>query len=498
MIISLEKNMLGAIIGDVVGSKYEFDNIKSKDFPLFSKENKFTDGTVLTCAIAQACMNCKGDYSKLQKEAKKCLLEFGRIYMANNVVGYGEMFYEWLKDPMPYQSFGNGAAMRVSPLAYFAKDKEQLKEMSRAVTILSHNHVEAITGAEAVAVSVFMALNGASKEEIKKEIEKNYYKLNFDYEKLVKSYRFDVSCKNSVPQAIFCFLISDSFEDALRTAISIGGDSDTIACITCSIAEAFYGVPVGLERWALRYLDKNLLTVYRNFCKSKYCDYAKIHGEDMLKDFNFSDFVKRRKRFLKENSEKSFVIVEGQIPLIISSPHGVSQVRLGQPKYAEPGSLSLALELQKRTNAHLIAKTKNCNDDANFDAISPYKEELKRYIKQHNIKYLIDFHGMKKSREIDINLGTNFGRNIMKDEKLFDFLLHGFNQRNFKVAVDNPFNGDADTVSGAISQSCGIWTIQIEINYRFTNEKRCVACLLDILEIMIQTIDFCCKGRKLL
>lgn len=218
----------------------------------------------------------------------------------------------------------------------------------------------------------------------------------------------------------------------------------------------------------------------------------------MLKDFSFSDFAKRRKRFLKENSEKSFVIVEGQIPLIISAPHGVSQVRLGNQKYAEPGSLSIALELQKRTNAYLIAKTKNCNDDANFDAISPYKEELKRYIKQHDIKYLIDFHGMKKTREIDINLGTNFGRNIEKNEELFDFILQSFKQRNFIVAVDNPFNGDIDTVSGSISKSCGIWTIQIEVNYKYTSEKRYIANLLDILEILIQSIDFCCKKWKML
>lgn len=486
--------MLGAIIGDIVGSVYEFKNIKTKDFELFSNQNKFTDDTVLTCAIAQACLNCKGNFSKLQTEAKKCLLDFGRIYMANNVIGYGEMFYEWLKDPMPYQSYGNGAAMRVSPIAYFAKNKEQLKDMSRAVTIVSHNHPEAILGAEAISVSVFMALNGASKEEIKKEIEDNYYKLDFDYEKLVKNYKFDLRCNNSVPQAIYCFLISNSFEDALRTAISIGGDSDTIVSMTCAIAQAFYGVPIGLERWALRYLDKNLLRVYTNFKESKFSCYKNICQNDEFKDFNFREYDKQRKRFLKINSKESFVIEEGEVPFFVSAPHGVSQVRLGKPKYREPGSLAVALELKKRTDAFLIAKTKNCNDDANFDAVSPYKEELKRQIKNQKIKYLIDLHGLKKTRKIDINIGTNFGQNIKKNEKLFDFLLNGFKQRNFNVSVDQPFSGDVDTVAGNVAKNCGIWTVQIEINCKYTNEKRYEQRLIDILEIIKQTIDFACKN----
>lgn len=486
--------MLGAIVGDVVGSVYEFDNIKTKDFELFSDKNKFTDDTVLTCAVAQACLNCKGNYEKLQTEAKKCLLEFGKIYMSNNVIGCGQMFYEWLKDPMPYQSYGNGAAMRISPVAYFAKNKEQLKDMSRAVTIVSHNHPEAILGAEAIAVSVFMALNGASKEEIKHEIEENYYKLDFDYEKLVKNYKFDLRCSNTVPQAIYCFLISNSFEDALRTAISIGGDSDTIASMTCAIAQAFYGVPVGLERWALRYLDKNLLKVYINFKQSKFSSYKKVCQNDEFANFSFKEYSKNRRKFLKVNSKKDFVIENGKIPFFISAPHGVSQVRLGKLKYRELGSLAVALELQKRTGAYLIAKTKNCNDDANFDAVSPYKEELKRQIKKHKIKYLIDIHGLKKSRDIDINLGTNFGQNIKTNEKLFDFLFEGFKQRGFDVSVDQPFCGDVDTVSGNVAKNCKIWAIQIEINCKYTNEKRYADRLIDILEVIKQTIDFACKN----
>ena len=158
------------------------------------------------------------------------------------------------------------------------------------------------------------------------------------------------------------------------------------------------------------------------------------------------------------------------------------------------GSLAVALELQKRTGAYLIAKTKNCNDDANFDAVSPYKEELKRQIKKHKIKYLIDIHGLKKSRDIDINLGTNFGQNIKTNEKLFDFLFEGFKQRGFDVSVDQPFCGDVDTVSGNVAKNCKIWAIQIEINCKYTNEKRYADRLIDILEVIKQTIDFACKN----
>ncbi len=208
-----------------------------------------------------------------------------------------------------------------------------------------------------------------------------------------------------------------------------------------------------------------------------------------MKKFSFKKFNDRRKKFLKENANKSFEIIEGNIPVMLSAPHGVSQVRLGDYKNAEPGSLGLALEIQALTDAHLIAKTQNCNDDANFDDVCPYKEELKRYIKKNKIKYLIDLHGLAKKRPIDINLGVNFGENVKPNEKLFDFLHQRLNKKGFVVSIDQPFCGKAGTISGYISKELGIWTIQFELNCKYTNEAKYVTYLKDLIDCLVQTIE---------
>ena len=176
--------MLGAIIGDIVGSKYEFNNIKTKDFVFFQPDMFFTDDTVMTVAIYDALSSCKGDYSKLSDLAIQKMQEYGRKrYPISAKIGYGSMFNGWLtfKIPAPYNSFGNGSAMRVSSVAYFAKSLEEVKKLSYAVTSVTHNHEEGIKGAEATAVATFMALHGASKKEIKDKIENDYYSLDFDY-----------------------------------------------------------------------------------------------------------------------------------------------------------------------------------------------------------------------------------------------------------------------------------------------------------------------------
>lgn len=212
-----------------------------------------------------------------------------------------------------------------------------------------------------------------------------------------------------------------------------------------------------------------------------------------VKDFSFKKFHEDRKRFLRENKDESFVIKQGEIPFMISAPHGVSQVRLGKTKFKEPGSLSLAIDVAERTGAHLIAKTKNCNDDANFEDICPYKEELKRYIKTNGIKYLIDFHGMKKSRKVDVELGTNFGQNIRANEKLFDFLCYNLKNDGFVVEVDQPFKASSKSVAGQVARDCGIWTIQIEVNYKYTMDKEYQDKLVEIISCVVDTIEKACK-----
>lgn len=249
--------MFGAIIGDIVGSVYEFDinNIKTKDFLFFNPSGRFTDDSVLTFAVYSALLKCKNNYKKYQKILIKQMVKLCILYPS---AGYGANFAHWIfsKDHKPYSSFGNGSAMRISPVAYFAKNIEELKTLSKLTTDISHNHPEGLKGAEATAVAIFMALQGKSKTEIKKCIEENYYSLDFNYEELIKKYKMNESCQGTVPQAIYCFLISENFEDAIRTAISIGGDSDTIGAITGSIAGAFYGIPENIIFQMKTYFDK--------------------------------------------------------------------------------------------------------------------------------------------------------------------------------------------------------------------------------------------------
>lgn len=258
--------LYGAIIGDIAGSRFEFDNHRKKDFELFAKNCFFTDDTVMTLAVAKAIMNCKGNYSSLSKEAAKAMREVGRHYPD---CGYGGRFNMWMfSDTMPaYNSFGNGAAMRVSAVAYAANSREQLKKLSKAVTQVTHNHPEGIKGAEVTALLIYDALHGASIQELR-ATAKSYYDLNFTIDEIRPTYRFNETCQDTVPQALQAFFESSSFEDAIRTAVSVGGDSDTLAAITGSIAEAYYGVPEDMQTKAERYLDERLLKILRAFNSS--------------------------------------------------------------------------------------------------------------------------------------------------------------------------------------------------------------------------------------
>ena len=259
----LDKNpLIGAIVGDVAGSIYEFNNIRTKDCLLFTKDCHFTDDSVLSIAVYKALKECRGDYSNLYQQTKSCVNEVGRRY---ENCGYGGMFKKWLNSTtqMPYESFGNGSAMRVSAVAMFANDLEQVKSLSKEVTRITHNHPEGLKGAEATAVAIFLAKKKKSKEEIKKYIEENYYSLDFDYDMLNKNYKFNETCQGTVPQAIYCFLISDSFEDCLRTSISIGGDTDTLCAISCAIAGQYYKVPKEFKENAFKCLDDYLKDIIK-------------------------------------------------------------------------------------------------------------------------------------------------------------------------------------------------------------------------------------------
>lgn len=262
--------MIGAIVGDIVGSRFEFDfrNCKSKEFELFHKDCKFTDDTVLLCAVAKALLSCNGDYSNLAVQVERDLREMALKYRN---AGYGGMFYDWMYKEIegPYNSFGNGAAMRVCPVSYVAKSIDEVKQLSYIVTAITHNHPEGIKGAEATAVATYMALHDSSIEEIRDYICKNYYKIDFTLDEIRPTYKMDETCQGTVPQSLEAFFESTSFEDAIRNAISIGGDSDTIGAITGSVAGAYYGVPSDIRATALSYLEEELKASVMNFEESK-------------------------------------------------------------------------------------------------------------------------------------------------------------------------------------------------------------------------------------
>ena len=238
--------MIGAIIGDIAGSRFEFNNYRKKDFELFTPECSPTDDSIMTVALGKAILSCNGDYTNLSQKAIECMQEFGKRYPH---CGFGGMFRQWIRaaNPQPYGSFGNGAAMRVSGAGFAARTLDEAKELSYKVTCVSHNHPEGIKGAEAVAVAIFLARQNKTKREIRQYIKDNYYKINFTLDEIRPSYHFNETCQGTVPQAFEAFFEADGFEDTIRNAISLGGDSDTLAAIAGSIAEAYYGVPMALR-----------------------------------------------------------------------------------------------------------------------------------------------------------------------------------------------------------------------------------------------------------
>ena len=262
-----EVPMLGAILGDIIGSPYEFtqNNIKTTEFPLFSENSHFTDDTVMTVAVAEGLLNGGGDTERTRDEVITAMRKYGRMYPW---AGYGQRFVLWLasKDPAPYGSYGNGSAMRVSSAAWLYNDLATVEQIATISAEVSHNHPEGIKGAQATAAAIFMARKGESKAAIKEYIQSRHgYDVSRTPEMIRPGYRHVESCQETVPEAIIAFLHSTGFEDAVRIAVSLGGDSDTLAAITGSIAEAAYGIPDALRQEALDRLDAPLLAVYERF-----------------------------------------------------------------------------------------------------------------------------------------------------------------------------------------------------------------------------------------
>jgi len=258
MLENKQKYILGAIAGDVIGSHYEWDNVKTMGFPFFNEYTNFTDDTVMTLATM--------DYILNGKDITQTYQEYGKDYPGR---GYGGTFRGWIRkeNPEPYNSWGNGSAMRVSPVAWAFNTLEEVLENAKKSAEVTHNHPEGIKGAKATASAVFMARTGKTKVEIKDFIQSEFgYDLERKIDEIRPTYEFDVSCQGSVPEAIIAFLESENYENAIRLAISIGGDSDTIACIAGGIAQAFYKeIPEEIIDKVLTYLSEEIIELIEKF-----------------------------------------------------------------------------------------------------------------------------------------------------------------------------------------------------------------------------------------
>ncbi|MCK4538709.1 MAG: ADP-ribosylglycohydrolase family protein [Candidatus Krumholzibacteria bacterium] len=252
--------MLGAIVGDVIGAPYEWNNIKWTDFDLFTPLSTFTDDTILTLATANSILN------DISYESS-----YRRLGETHPGRGYGGRFQQWLRNPQmgPYNSWGNGSAMRVSPVGWAYDTETKVMAEARRSAEVTHDHPEGVKGAQATALAVFMARSGASMSDIRKEMSTTFgYDMDRSLEEIRPGYEFDVSCQGTVPEAMIAFLESNDFEDAIRKAVSLGGDSDTLTCITGSVAHAFYGeIPTEIAAQVKDLLSRDLVVIMNRFCE---------------------------------------------------------------------------------------------------------------------------------------------------------------------------------------------------------------------------------------
>ncbi|MEB3213709.1 MAG: ADP-ribosylglycohydrolase family protein [Leptolyngbyaceae bacterium] len=255
--------MLGAIAGDMIGSPYEFNNNRTKEFPLFTDRSSFTDDTILSVAVAELLL----DETSNTRDYAQAFQTYGRRY-PHPTGGYGARFSEWIwsDSAEPYGSWGNGSAMRVSPIGFAFDDMETVLTEAKRSAEVTHNHPEGIKGAQATAAAIFMARTGASKAEIRAYVESTFgYDLQRSVEEVRPVYRYNESCQETVPEALIAFLDATDCEDAIRNAVSLGGDSDTLTCITGGIADAFYGVPEAIAQEVLSRLDDHLRGITQKF-----------------------------------------------------------------------------------------------------------------------------------------------------------------------------------------------------------------------------------------
>lgn len=304
--------MLGAIIGDISGSKYEFNSCRNPNFEIIDKDCFFTDDTVLTFAVAEALMKGKRDPEKTKNHLIKSMRKMGKLFPN---CGYGGRFSAWLKnpEPKPYNSYGNGSAMRVSPVAWFFHSLNQVEYFAGLTAEVTHNHPEGIKGAQATAAAIFLARIGRDKQYIKRYIELKYhYDFSKSLDEIKKGFHFDETCQGTVPVALEIFFESVDFEDVIKKSVLLGGDCDTIAAIACSVAEGYYPIPSDIEAKAMEKLDRRLKTILNNWNNDLSVSKSKYQKCDLLRytDYFLSNPVTVRKEIKDPNSERTAIIPE--------------------------------------------------------------------------------------------------------------------------------------------------------------------------------------------
>lgn len=413
--------MLGAIIGDIVGSRFEWNNHRSKDFDLLTYKCFFTDDSVMSLAVAKAILESKEDYSNLNEKAVEWMRSIGQHYPN---CGYGGGFRNWMfsANPKPYNSYGNGAAMRVSAAGLAANSLEEAILLSKKVTEVTHNHPEGIKGAEATAVAIYLAKTGSNILEIRDYINKHYYSMNFKLDDIRNTYEFNETCQDTVPQAIEAFLESISFEDAIRNAISIGGDSDTLAAITGGIAEAYYGIPTDIRKHALTYLDERLLAVLVEF-ENKYAPLME-KGKQRIKTKNSKVKIGDRNNMMEEKIEQAefeleeseFISEETTARQLFTHLYGACNILRGPINQDEFKSYVTPILFFKRIS--------DVYDEETEDAIRQYGDEAMNFDEQHSF-IIPDGCHWNDVRNVSENVGKAINDAMYAIEKANPDTLNG-------------------------------------------------------------------------
>ena len=429
--------MYGAILGDIIGSPFEFDRgDKTKDFELFTKGCKFTDDSVMTAAVAEALIAVGPDASKeeIEEAVIANMQDFGKRYP---YAGYGGRFYYWLKEknPKPYNSYGNGSAMRVSAVGWLYPTLERTREVAAYTAEVTHNHPEGIKGAEATASCIFMARNGAGKDAIKECVEKEFgYNLNRTLDEIRPTYHHVESCQQTVPESIIAFLESEDFEDAIRNAVSLGGDTDTLAAITGSIAEAYYDIPAILRAECRNRVSEDILNVMELFDETVgRRERASEDNEDLVGNVAIETAIDQL--YVKDDENNFLFLITMFCSRMKSKGHVlVPFVIIGEDMFSDLDVYSLkegdTLTLDHDVRMHMDTVTEG--KDEEWFYFFTGEEELRRQQSSNVIMSIPIYDIMQiayKSEKVQGLVVNPFGKFVRLNKELLGFIIKEYEEK---------------------------------------------------------------------